>query len=292
MMVVDERKVRLDDPVERYLPEFEGQWLAAERGKDHLLLRKPRRPITVRQILSHTSGLPFSSALERPTLDLLPLRVAVGSYAMTPLLFEPGSRYQYANAGINTAGRIIEAVSGVPYEAFLERRLFRPLGMKDTTFRPTAQQLRRLARSYKPNARGTGLEETTITQLHYPLDGRQRQPVPAGGLFSTADDLARFCRMVLGGGVLDGKRYLSEAAVKQMTRKQTGPGVPEGYGLGWAVGDGSFGHGGAYATNMTVDTKRGLITVWLVQHAGFPGDGGRAQAAFQEAARARFARRP
>jgi CubicO group peptidase (beta-lactamase class C family) len=116
--------------------------------------------------------------------------------------------------------------------------------------------------------------------------------MPAGGLFATADDLARFCRMMLGGGVLDGKRYLSEAAVKEMTRKQTGPGVPEGYGLGWAVGDGSFGHGGAYATNMTVDTKRGLVTVWLVQHAGFAGDGGRAQAAFQEAARVRFGRRP
>jgi CubicO group peptidase (beta-lactamase class C family) len=261
MMLVDERKVRLDDPVERYLPEFEGQWLAAERGKDHLVLRKPRRPITVRHILSHTSGLPFSSALERPTLDLLPLRVAVGSYAMTPLLFEPGSRYQYANAGINTAGRIIEVVSGVPYEAFLERRLLRPLGMKDTTFRPTARQLRRLAKSYKPNARGTGLEERAITQLHYPLDDRQRQPMPAGGLISTAHDLARFCRMMLGGGVLDVKRYLSEAAVKEMTRKQTGPGVPEGYGLDWAVGDGSFGHGGAYATNMTVDTKRGLHRV-------------------------------
>jgi CubicO group peptidase (beta-lactamase class C family) len=108
MMLVDGGKVSLDDPVAKYLPEFKDQWLAVEQDKDHVLLRKPKRPVTVRDILSHTSGMPFRSALEQPTLDLLPLRDAVRSYAMTPLQFEPGSRYQYSNAGINTAGRIIE----------------------------------------------------------------------------------------------------------------------------------------------------------------------------------------
>ena len=142
MMLVDEGKVKLDDPVEKYLPEFKDQWLAVEQDKDHILLKKPKHPITVRNILSHTSGLPFKSALEQPTLDLLPLRVAVRSYAMTPLQFEPGSKYQYSNAGINTAGRIIEVVSGMPYEEFLDKRLFEPLGMKDTTFWPNEEQQR------------------------------------------------------------------------------------------------------------------------------------------------------
>src|SRR5207248_4689217 len=128
-------------------------------------LKKPGHDITVREILSHTSGLPFSSALEQPTFDLLPLRVAVLSYAMTPLLFEPGTKYQYSNAGINTAGRIIEVVSGMPYEDFLQKRLFDPLGMKDTTFWPNEEQLTRLAKSYKPNAAKNDLEETVITQL-------------------------------------------------------------------------------------------------------------------------------
>jgi CubicO group peptidase (beta-lactamase class C family) len=94
--------------------------------------------------------------------------------------------------------------------------------------------------------------------------------------------------MVLNGGTLDGKRYLSPDAVAQMTSKQTGEAVKEGYGLGWSAGGGTFGHGGALSTNMTVDTKRGLITVFLVQHAGFPGDGAKSQAAFRKAAEEKF----
>ena len=289
MMLVDEGKLHLDDPVEKYLPEFRGQWLAVEQDDAHVLLKRPHHPITVRNILSHTSGLPFASPMEQPTLDTLPLQTAARSYAMSPLQFEPDSKYQYANAGINTAGRLIEVISGVPYAEFLEKRLFGPLGMKDTTFWPTPRQLTRLAKSYKPNADKTGLEETTITQLHYPLDDRkQRYPMPAGGLFSTASDIARFCRMTLNGGVLDGRRYVSENAIAQMTRKQTADAIQEGYGLGWSVGGGSFGHGGAYSTNMTVDKPRGLITVFLVQHAGFPRNGDQSYGAFKQAAEAQF----
>lgn len=288
MMLVDEGKVKIDDPVEKYLPEFKGLWQAVGQNPDYLLLRKPKHPVTVRHILTHTSGMPFKSVMEEPTLDLLPLRDAVRSYAMTPLQSEPGSKWQYSNAGINTAGRIIEVVSGMPYEEFLDRRLFGPLGMKDTTFWPNEDQLKRLAKAYSPNRDKTDLQEITIGQLKYPLSDRKRQPMPAGGLFSTAADVGRFCRMVLGGGTFDGKRYLSEDAVKQMTSRQTDKGVKENWGLGWSVSDGSFGHGGALSTNMTIDTKRGLITVFLVQHAGFPGEGGKSQGAFRKAAEERF----
>jgi CubicO group peptidase (beta-lactamase class C family) len=284
MTLVDEGKVRLDDPIEKYLPEFGGLWLAAERDKEHVLLRRPSGKVTVRHILSHTSGMPFRSAIEEPTLDSLRLRDAVRSYAMTPLDFEPGQRYQYSNAGINTAGRIIEVVTKMPYEDYLQQRLFDPLGMSDTTFWPSKEQLARLAKSYKPGPDRKGLEETTIGQLTYPLDGRNRQPMPAGGLFSTAGDIAKFCRMMLGGGVFEGRRILSEAAVKEMTRKQTAPTIKEGYGLGWSVNGPTFGHGGAFATNMSVDRERGLVLVFLVQHAGFPGDGGKSKDAFTRAA--------
>jgi len=290
MMLVDEGKVSVDDPVEKYLPEFRGQWVRAERDADHELLKRPAHPITIKNVLSHTSGLPFSSPLEKPTLDVLPLAARVRSYAMLPLDFEPDSKYQYSNAAINTAARIIEVVSGMPYEQCMQQRLFDPLGMKDTTFWPNARQVRRLAKSYQSNAAKTGLEETTITQLQYPLTDRTRQPMPAGGLFSTAADVARFCRMILNGGTLDGKRYLSEAAVRQMTSRQTPPGWKESYGFGWTVGDGEFGHGGAYATNMTIDTRHGLILVWMVQHASFPGDGAKSRQAFMQAARAEFAK--
>jgi CubicO group peptidase (beta-lactamase class C family) len=284
MTLVDEGKVRLDDPIEKYLPEFGGLWLAAERDRNHVLLRRPSRKVTVRDILSHTSGMPFRSAIEEPTLDALRLRDGVRSYAMTPLDFEPGQRYQYSNAGINTAGRIIEVVTKMPYEDYLQQRLFDPLRMSDTTFWPSKEQLVRLAKSYKPGPGRKGLEETTIGQLTYPLDSRNRQPMPAGGLFSTAADIAKFCRMMLGGGVLEGRRILSEAAVTEMTRKQTAPTIKEGYGLGWSVNGSTFGHGGAFSTNMSVDRERGLVLVFLVQHAGFPGDGAKSKDAFTRAA--------
>lgn len=303
MMLVDEGKVKVDDPVEKYLPEFRGQMLAVERDKDHVLLKAPRHPITVREILSHTSGLPFMSPLESGKVDTLSLREAVLTYALGPLTFEPGSRYEYCNAGINTAGRIIEVLSGMPYEVFMEKRIFGPLGMKDTTFWPNEDQLKRLAKSYKPDAAKTGLEETPIGQMTYPLGDRRRGPSPAGGLFSTAADVGLFGRMVLAGGVFGGRRYLSEAAVREMTATQTGDllsgGQGEGgYGFGWSTSrrasadtgtviPGPCGHGGAHAANLAIDPGRGLVTVFMVQHAGFPGtDGGKILPAFQKAAEA------
>ena len=284
MMLVDEGKLTLDDPVEKYLPEFKGLMVVSEQDPSHVLLRKPVHPITVRNVLSHTSGMKFSSPMEQPTLDALTLKDAVRSYAMMPLQFEPDSKYQYSNAGINTAARILEVLSGMKYEDFMQKRLFDPMGMKDTTFWPNEEQVGRLAKSYKPNAAKDGLEETTVGQLTYPLTDRRRQPMPAGGLFSTAADVARFCRMILNGGELDGHRYISEAAVKQMTTKQTAESLKDGYGLGWSTGGGNYGHGGAFATNMNVDAARGLITVYLVQHSGFPGDGNKAQGAFRHTA--------
>jgi CubicO group peptidase (beta-lactamase class C family) len=288
MMIVDEGKVSLDDPVEKYLPEFKGLMVAAEQDQNHVLLRMPAHPISVRNVLSHTSGMKFSSPVEKPTLDMLPLQTAVRSYAMMPLQYEPDTRYQYSNAGINTAARILEVVSGMAYEEFMQKRLFDPLGMKDTTFWPSEEQLGRLAKSYKPNAAKDGLEETTIGQLTYPLSDRRRQPMPAGGLFSTAVDVARFCQMILNAGEYQGRRYLSESAVRQLTTKQTGEALKEGYGLGWSTGGGSFGHGGAFATNMSIDPKRNLITVFLVQHAGFPGDGGKSHGVWKQAAEQQF----
>jgi len=289
MLLVDEGKVSLDDPIEKYLPEFKGLMVAVENDAEHVLLKKPARLITVRDVMSHTSGMPFKSAMEHPTLDGLSLKDAVRSYAMTPLLHPPGSKYLYSNAGINTGARIIEVVTGMKYEDFMDQRLFKPLGMHDTTFWPNEEQVARLAKPYKPNADKTKLEETTIAQLTYPLSRRDnRYPMPAGGLFSTAADCATICRMVMNGGELNGKRYLSEAAVKTMTSKQTGDAVSTGYGVGWSVNGITFGHGGALATNMTIDPQRGIITIFLVQHAGFPGEGGKSQGAFVKAAQDLF----
>ncbi len=268
MLLVDEGRVKVDDPVENYLPEFKGQMMITEKDEDHIVLKKPGHPILVREVLSHTSGLPFRVPIETPTLDRLTLEHSVRSYAMSPLLFEPGTKYEYSNAGTNTAGRIVEVVSGLTYEDFMQERLFTPLGMKDTTFFPTEEQVGRLAKIYKTNAAKTGLEECLCDQLTYPLYNSGRKPMPAGGLFSTAGDCAEFCRMILNGGEYKGKRYLSTASVRQMTSKQTGPTVEKEYGFAWDTAGGTFGHGGAYKTNMTIYPEQGLVAIFLVHQAG------------------------
>lgn len=292
MILVDEGKVSIDDPVEKYLPEFEGQMFVAEQDDGEFqLLQKPRHPILVREILSHTSGLPFKTPIEQPALDLYPLELRVRSYAMTPLLFEPGTKSQYSNAGINTAGRIIEVVSGMPFERFLTERLCKPLGMDDTTFWPDAGQLSRLAKAYRPNATRDGLEEVPIAQLTYPLDSRERRPMPGGGLFSTAGDMARFYRMLANDGALDGTRVLSERSVRTLTSDQSGA-ARSNYGLGFAVNGRTFGHGGAYGTHSRYDPEHRLVSVFLVQHAGWTDAGKKILPAFQAAATESFGRKP
>jgi CubicO group peptidase (beta-lactamase class C family) len=292
MMLVDEGKIALDDPVEKYLPEFKGQMLVAEESAERVVLRKPAHPITIRETLSHVSGLPFKSDIEEPTLDGLPLAAAVRSYAMTPLLTEPGTAYRYSNAGINTAARVLEVVSGMSYETFMQQRLFDPLGMKDTTFWPTEEQARRVAKSYRPNEAKDGLKETPVSQLIYPLHDRVRRfPMPAGGLFSTASDTAKFCQMMLGRGEFGGKRLLSEAAWAELTKRQTPESMKDSYGLGFSVSREGFGHGGAHATNMEIRPAQGIVLVWMIQQTGgFPGKGAEAQASFKKWAASRFSK--
>jgi CubicO group peptidase (beta-lactamase class C family) len=273
MMLADEGGVNVDDPVEKYLPEFNGQMVMVEKDEDHVLLKRPVHPLCVRHILSHTGGVAFASPVEKPTLDQLRLRDWVRSHAMSPLLFEPGSQYLYSNGGTNTAGRIIEVVSGMTYEDFMQERLFGPLGMRDTTFWPNEEQLGRLAKAYKMNQDKTGLEETHIQQLTYPLNDRRRQPMPAGGIFSTATDVALFCQMILHGGEHAGKRLLSAAAIEQMTSRQTGSSIPDDYGFGWRSDGITFGHGGALKNDMNLDPKQNRITLFMVQYDGeWPDD--------------------
>lgn len=293
MMLVDEGKISLDDPVEKYLPEFRGQMVVVEQDDQHRLLQKPERPFTIRDAMCHMTGMPFKSVVEEPTLDGLPLAAATRTYALTPLVTQPGAKYQYSNAGINTAARVIEVVTKQKYEDFMQQRLFDPLGMKDTTFWPSAAQEKRVAKSYRPDAAKTNLDEFKISQLIYPLSDRaSRFPMPAGGLFSTAEDVAKFCRMLLNGGELDGKRYLSPAAFSALTKRQTPDTVKDSYGVGFAVGGDWFGHGGAHSTNMEVHPKRELAVIWMVQHAGFPGEGGKAQGVFKNWAFATYGAKP
>jgi CubicO group peptidase (beta-lactamase class C family) len=290
MILVDEGKVNVDDPVAKYIPEFKDV-----RHKDG---KAPAAVITIRHLLTHTSGVgsPGPAANRR---DVTLFEFAV-ECAKAPLLFEPGSRWQYGGlTNISIVGAILEKVSGKKFDAFVQERLFDPLGMTDTGFYPSPAQRARIARIYRP-AKQAGkdapkdapvrLEAMTSPFVNAEEADRVRYPNPSGGLFSSACDLSRFYAMVLAGGELGGKRILSDKAVRRMTDIATGEltagFVPNSaWGLGWGIvrspsgvakslSAGTYGHGGAYGTQGWVDPKTGVIYVLLVARSGFGNSDG------------------
>ncbi len=287
MMLAEEGKVVLGQPVETYLPEFRGMWVnePGATSKERRQVR-PTRPITLRDLLTHTSGMPGSPPAGIATLMStmnLPLADAVLIYSQQPLDFQPGTRWQYSNPGIATVGRIIEVTSGKPFEKFLEDRIFQPLGMKDSFIFPPAAKTDRIAMVYdlengKLKRAGSGL--LGGDPALYRKGARYSGPEYA--LFSTAQDLAVFYQMMLNGGVYNGKRLLSQASVDLMTRLHTGDIDPaghrpgKGYGLAWTVvkdpigtlaleSIGTYGHGGAFGTEGWIDPKKDLVGVFMIQ---------------------------
>lgn len=291
MMMVDEGQVNIDDPVEKYLPEFKGQLVEEAENKGHP--HPPRHPITVKEVMSHTAALQNDPKPRRFTLE-----GEVKGFAKTPLQWEPGTRMKYSQ-GPEIGGRIVEVVSGMPYCQFIQQRLLDPLGMKDTTFWPNAEQASHLALTHAYDPKAKMLKPIALNSelvgdpkkcgavppiilSQFPASMiqsyAQRFARPSGSLFSTATDISKFCRMLLNGGTYQGKRYLSQAAVKQMTSIQTGDllvgnGV-QGYGLGFFVqkkpidGDtsvGSFGHHGSRKTQLWIDPQHQLAMVLMVQ---------------------------
>jgi CubicO group peptidase (beta-lactamase class C family) len=258
--------------------------------------------LTLRHLLTHTSGMSEATAAEskecRTLAELIP------HFAGKSLKFEPGTKWQYCQSGINSLGRIVEVVSGQSFPEFLQKRFFEPLGMKDTGFYPTDEQVARIAKSYK--RAGGNLEETAVKD-DYDFKRRNRYPAANGGLYSTAPDYARFCQMILNQGSLGGKQYLKPESVKLMTSIQTGDlkaGFLEGsgWGLGWGVvrqpvgvtsmlSPGTCGHGGAFGTQAWIDPVKGAVYVLMVQRADFGNsDGSDVRQAFQAAAAAALGR--
>jgi len=290
MILVDEGKVSIDDPVSKYIPEFANMKVKIEDG-----VKDAENPILIKHILAHTSGLPFSVPEEAPKLDSLTLEQAVQAYAKSTLATEPGVKHAYSNAGINTAGRIIEIISGQSFTDFQNERILKPLGMIDTNFVPSAKQLERLVGAYRTNVNDTENPELANTKLlpakigclTYPLDNPERQPMPAGGLFSTASDVLIFCQMLANGGIYNSKRIISEESVNVLATNHNPPEQPH-YGLGAAVdgGNKAFGHGGAMGTQMWIDRKNDLITIYMIQRDGnFPKNGNDGEKLFKETAK-------
>ncbi len=280
MILVDEGKLTLDEPASRWLPEL-GKMKLADGSA-------PQKPITLRMLLSHTAGIAFPP--RKATDGAISLKAYVASLVRSPLAFEPGSSYEYG-FGPTVAGRILEIVSGMKYEDFLHLRLFQPLGMKDTQFHLDAAHRARVARTYKMD------EDTqTLVPGYNPFvtsdETVTHMTEPSGGLFSTATDMGRFYAMIAAQGVLDGVRILSEKAVADMTRQVTTGAKHPAYAAGWQMNgesqrpcpfmpQGSFGHGGAFATNGWIDAEHQIATVFLVQNVLVP-DSHKPRDAFQK----------
>ena len=292
MMLVDEGKVVISDPVEKYLPEFRGQMVADV--KDGVkTIRKPARPITVRDCMTHTSGLsygPFPGFAELNQKMDKTLAEAMLIYSQQPLEFEPGAKWQYSNVGIAVLGRIIEVSTGVPFEGFIDSRIFQPLGMKDSHFFLPMEKQSRLAPVYRLVDGKLAKADGTILGGD-PMQFRKgaKYPAPEWGMYTTASDLLQFYQMMLNGGKAGTRQLLSRASVDMMTSAHTSdlrsghmPGTafgltwevvrPEGLGEIHLLSAGTFGHGGAFNTHGWIDKKKDMVGIFLIQNAMGTGD--------------------
>lgn len=296
LMLQDEGKLNVSDPVAKFIPEFEK--LKTPSGHSANL--------TIAQLMTHTSGLgeaDRTAAAQAKTLaDLIP------AFLAAPMQFEPGSQWRYTQSGINTAARIVEIASGQSFDRFVQTRIFDPLGMTHTTFYPSRKPSLTLVTAYTKN-RSTGALESVPPRGPIGLEGHP--PLGNGGLFSTGPDYARFCQMLLGGGSFQGKRYLSPEAYHLLTIVQTGD-LPTGFfqsaqygnhgtNYGWGIGTcivraphpgvaamlspGTFGHGGAWGTQAWIDPARGVAYVLMIQRSDLPNsDASEIRRSFQQAA--------
>ncbi len=283
MMLVEEGLVALSDPVEKHLPEFRGITVRDADGR----LRKPSRLPTVRDLMTHTSGMMLNpppgigemhTELNKKLADVMLVE------SQQPLEFDPGTKWQYSNTGIAALGRIIEVHSGMPMEKFLELRIFRPLGMNDTFIFPPKEKFHRMPTAYVLRD-GKTEKYTSLTLGEGKMKFREGAlySLPEGGLYSTAADLFPLYQAMLNQGAYNGVRILSKASVEVMTTNHTGdlktstPGG--GWGLGWYVikdnsgtllfqSIGTFGHGGRFGTYCFIDPKRDMIGIFMIHREG------------------------
>jgi CubicO group peptidase (beta-lactamase class C family) len=292
LMMIEEGKVRLSDPVSRFIPEFKelkvavaqpGQGQAGARGaapEPRFYTVPAEREITIRDLLTHTSGLVSGgiSASEAAKIQRKPgdtLADYLPRLGQVPLAFQPGSRWTYSpGAGFDTLGRVVEIVSGQSLDQFLRQRIFEPLGMKDTFFNSSDAQRPRSVTMYQRTTNGLQKSPNQPGASTAYFSG-------GGGLSSTADDYARFAQMLVNGGQLNGKRLLSPRTVELMGSPyapDTLPGRARGEAWGLSVrvitdavarntslSNGSFGWQGAFGTHFWVDPKEKLVGLLMVQ---------------------------
>jgi CubicO group peptidase (beta-lactamase class C family) len=302
MMLLEEGKVRLTDPVSKFIPEFKETKVAMEKPRPsgaaaaaagrggqqaapEIYTVPASREITIRDLMTHTSGLESGGAGTREGARIAPrnstdnLAGYIPRLGVVPLDFQPGTAWRYsALAGIETLGRIVEVVSGMTFDQFLKQRIFDPLGMKDTAFYPTGDRMSRVVTLYNRAPAGLQRTETPSWLATRTLFSG------AGGLWSTGEDYMQFAQMLVNGGELNGKRLLSPRTVDLMASNHVGnlfaeaSAVRQGMGFGLTVevvmdgiqanrrtSNGSFGWDGAFGTHFWVDRKEQLVGLLMIQ---------------------------
>ena len=283
--LVEEGKITLDDPVSKYLPEFATLWVKDSEKDGVRTLRKAKNVLTIRNVLNHTGGFPFEIPAKQGSIrgggwsGGAPLRQTAAIAAACPLLFEPGTDVKYSNTGIDIGAAVVEIVTGMRWEDYLQKTVLDPLGMKDATFWPTEEQLAHHVESYtcKKGAPAEYLHEHSMEQR--PYNDRSRIFASAGaGLWITANDQLKFYKMLMNLGVGDnGVRILKEETVKSIlatsTRSRNLKDPNYSLGLRAPINDNEnewFGHGGAWGTNCMVNWHKKQLKLWAVQLAGGP----------------------
>jgi CubicO group peptidase (beta-lactamase class C family) len=308
LTLYEEGHFLLDDPVSRFVPGFKDMRVAVIEPGKGLRLVPLEREVTIRHLLTHTSGLCYGGHAPSPNDPLEDMYYHAGVWeadtleefarrvASAPLAFQPGTSWRYG-MNLELVGALIAQISGMPLDAFMQERIFGPLGMEDTGFVVPASKLERLATTYSRDAKGALVPapapERTPGVDYRPYGSRQRFCSGGGGLVTTAPDFARFAQMLLNGGALDGQRILGRKAVEMMSMNYLPadrlPFVPPdwpfrtGYGMGLGVrvvvdvaqtgalgSVGSYTWQGAGGPDFWVDPKEELIGISLPQI--LPGD--------------------
>jgi CubicO group peptidase (beta-lactamase class C family) len=286
MMLVEDGSIRLTDPVSKFIPEFKEMKVAmpAPGGLPAIITAPASREITIRDLLTHTSGLMSSGIAQAEATRLVrrnpddTLATYIPRLGQVPLDFQPGTQWAYSGgAGPEVLSRIVEIVSGQTYDAYLRTRLFEPLGMKDTFFYPPDDRRPRIPTLYLKNGLTKAPNQDGLSSKVY-FSG-------AAGLMASAEDYLQFAQMLLNGGELNGKRILGPRTVQLMASNQVGdmfngklgrPAHGMGFGFlmsviqdsvaaGLRVTNGSFGWDGVYGTQMWIDPKEQMVTIVMIQ---------------------------
>ena len=296
MMLYEEGKFLLEDPISKYLPEFKNPKVFVKPTSGEAYSIPATSEITIRDLLRHTSGITYQwnetlgSAYTAANVahGMLPydgtIEDSVKRLATLPLLFNPGEKWEYG-LSVDVLGRLVEVVSGKPLDEFFRSRIFEPLGMKDTYFFLPENKVDRLATAYTYYA-DKGLNrfpDTPITEgpftysADYPYHGSKKLFSGGAGLVSTASDYARFCQMMLGEGKVGSTRLLSRKSIELMTHDQLGTISPNmGFGLGFGIDGikaplgelgtaGEYNWGGFFYTGFSVDPKEQMIVIFMAQ---------------------------